>query len=267
MRRKLLVGNWKMNKSLREGRESLLAFEEATRSLREVGEKGTRVDVGLAVPTLLLPDIAPRRRSVRVYAQNAHWATNGAFTGETPVAHLAELSITGSLVAHSERRQMNGETDATAGKRTAALLKAGLECVLCVGETLSEREAGCVREVLTRQLATAFSTAGLVTSEMAMGSDPAAPLLSIAYEPVWAIGTGKAATPVEAQEAHAHIRAELSRLWGDSAASRMRLLYGGSVTLANAASFFSCPDVDGALVGGASLDPAAFAALCAAAAI
>ena len=267
-RRKLVVGNWKMNKSLREGREAFLAFEETTRALRDApsgpaGKGG--VDVGLAVPTLLLPDIAGRRKSVRLYSQNVHWAASGAFTGESPVSHLAELSLSGSLVAHSERRQMNAETDVTAGQRTAALLAAGLECVLCIGETLSEREAGCVKEVLTRQLASAFSSGRLATAEKAFGSDPQSPLLSIAYEPVWAIGTGKAATPVEAQEAHAHVRAELARLWGAEAALRLRILYGGSVTIANSDAFFGCPDVDGALVGGASLDPVAFAALCAAA--
>jgi triosephosphate isomerase len=257
-RRKLVVGNWKMNKSLREGREAFLAFEEATRALVLSGA----LDVGLAVPALMLPEIATRRRTARAYAQNVHWGTSGAFTGETPAAHLAELRASGSLVAHSERRQMNGETDATAGGRAAALLAAGLECVLCVGETLAEREAGKLRSVLTRQLQGAFAAAGLSRGDKALGSDPNAPLLSIAYEPVWAIGTGKAATPLEAQEAHAFLRSELTRLWGPDTASRIRLLYGGSVTNANAAAFFACPDVDGALVGGASLDPAAFATLC-----
>ncbi|MCA2958964.1 MAG: triose-phosphate isomerase [Silvanigrellales bacterium] len=257
IRRKLVVGNWKMNKALGEGRDAFLAFEELTRTLQ------SDVDVGLALPALMLPEVALRRRHVRLYAQNVHWAKNGAFTGETPASHLAELSLSGSLVAHSERRQMNGETDATAGGRIAALLDSGLEAVFCVGETLVERESGRLKEVLTRQLEGAFTSAGLGRPDRALGADPNSPLLSVAYEPVWAIGTGKAATPVEAQEAHAFLRGELTRLWGQEAAARTRLLYGGSVTPANATAFFGCADIDGALVGGASLDPRGFADLCA----
>lgn len=256
-RRKLVVGNWKMNKSLAEGLESFVAFEERTRPLQG------RVDVGLALPALMLPIVSKVKGAARLYAQNAHWAKSGAFTGETPVSHLVELGLTGSLVAHSERRQMNGETDATAGGRVQALLDAGLEAVLCVGETLAEREAGHLKDVLTRQLEVALQHAGLSTPERALGANLEAPLLSVAYEPVWAIGTGKAASPVEAQEAHAFLRHELTRLWGAKAASRVRLLYGGSVTPANAQAFFGCPDIDGALVGGASLDARGFAELCA----
>ena len=256
-RRKLVVGNWKMNKSLREGREAFLAFEELSAPL------AGKVDVGLAVPALMTPELASRRRAVRLYAQNVHWAASGAFTGETPVSHLAELAGSGSLVSHSERRQMNAETDATAGERTAALLRAGLEAIFCIGETLAQRESGNLRSVLTRQIEGAFTAGNLMRGDLALGSDPASPLLSIAYEPVWAIGTGKAATAIEAQEAHGFIRQEVSRLWGQATASRLRILYGGSVTPANASSFFACPDVDGALVGGASLDPKGFAALCA----
>jgi triosephosphate isomerase (TIM) len=255
-RRKLVVGNWKMNKSLREGREAFLAFQEIALPL------AGKVDVGLAAPALMLPELASRRKNARLYAQNVHWAKNGAFTGETPATHLAQLALSGSLVSHSERRQMNAETDVTAGKRVEALLHSGLEAIFCIGETLAEREAGQLRSVLTRQIEVAFAAGNLLRGDVAVGSDPASPLMAIAYEPVWAIGTGKAATPVEAQEAHGFIRQELTRIWGESAASRLRILYGGSVTPANAPTFFACPDVDGALVGGASLDPQGFATLC-----
>jgi triosephosphate isomerase (TIM) len=174
-----------------------------------------------------------------VYAQNVHWAAEGAFTGEISAPMLVELGVSGSLVGHSERRQWFGETDETVRLRCEAALEAGLAVIACVGETEAEREAGETEAVLRRQVA----------------AIPLHPLLVIAYEPVWAIGTGRTATPELAQQAHALIKS----------VHDTRVLYGGSVKPENAAELLGQPDVDGALVGGASLDAASFAAICRAA--
>jgi triosephosphate isomerase (TIM) len=175
------------------------------------------------------------------YAQNVHWEPEGAFTGEISAKMLLELGVTGSLVGHSERRQYFGETDETVALRTRAGLDAGLEVIACIGETLAEREAGETEEVLRRQLSV-LEPHGRLT---------------IAYEPVWAIGTGLTATPEMAQEAHAFIKSLLDR----------PVLYGGSVKPDNADELFAQPDVDGGLVGGASLDIDSFRAICEAARI
>jgi triosephosphate isomerase (TIM) len=175
------------------------------------------------------------------YAQNVHWEPEGAFTGEVSAPMLLELGVTGSLVGHSERRQYFGETDETVALRTRAALDAGLEVIACVGETLAEREAGETEEVLRRQLFVLEPHDRLV----------------IAYEPVWAIGTGLTATPETAQGAHAFIKSLIDR----------PVLYGGSVKPDNAAALFAQPDVDGGLVGGASLDIDSFRAICEAARI
>jgi triosephosphate isomerase len=174
-----------------------------------------------------------------IYAQNVHWAREGAFTGEISAAMLQELGVQGSLVGHSERRQYFGETDETVAKRAEAALEAGLGVIACVGETDAEREAGETEAVLRRQVAVL----------------PRHERLVIAYEPVWAIGTGKTATAALAQQAHALIKS----------LHPTRVLYGGSVKPENAAELLEQPDVDGALVGGASLDPESFAAICRAA--
>jgi triosephosphate isomerase (TIM) len=259
MRRKLIVGNWKMNKSLREGRDDFLML----RDLCEKSNVTKNIDVGIAAPDLMLAELASRMGHLSLYAQNCHWAKAGAFTGETPAGHLMELGLRGSLVAHSERRSMNGESNRTAGLRMQALVGLGLECVLCVGETLEEREKGLLETVLTEQWTKALEVSDHpLRAETVLGSDPLRPLLSIAYEPVWAIGTGKAATALEAQAAHAFVRSLIAKTWGQNVADKMRILYGGSVTLANAKSFFGAPDIDGALVGGASLKPSDFSELC-----
>jgi triosephosphate isomerase len=179
-------------------------------------------------------------RGVPVYAQNVHWAADGAFTGEVSADMLLELGVEGAIVGHSERRQLFGETDETVRRRCDTALAAGLRVIACVGETEAEREAGETEAVLRRQAA----------------AIPRHDALVIAYEPVWAIGTGKTATPEIAQEAH-----ELIKALHDT-----RVLYGGSVKPENAAELMAQPAVDGALVGGASLDPGSFAAICRAAA-
>jgi triosephosphate isomerase len=253
-RRKIFVGNWKMNKTPQEAQAFCEAFAPAVSSLNNV-------DVGLAASALLLPGLTTRFRGLQWFAQNCHWAASGAFTGEVSTTMLKATDIVGSLVAHSERRQMCGETNSTAGQRVAALLGAGLQAILCVGETLAERDAGRWQEVLTTQLSEGFASTGIKHWSAALGSDPARPMLTLAYEPVWAIGTGRAATAAQAQEAHAFIRGWLKESLGADIASRMRIQYGGSVTLQNVDELMGMPDIDGALVGGASLKAEDFAQL------
>jgi triosephosphate isomerase len=222
----LIAGNWKMFKTKAE-----------TRAFCEAFEAPEGVDVVICPPATSLA--AAVESGLTVFAQNVHWEAEGAFTGEISVAMLQELGVVGSIVGHSERRQFFGETDETTARRAAAALAAGLRVIACVGELEAEREAGETEVVLRRQVSALEPN----------------PQLVIAYEPVWAIGTGKTATPAIAQEAHAFIKSVLDA----------PVLYGGSVKPENAAELLARPDVDGALVGGASLDPDSFAAICRAA--
>lgn len=256
MRRKLIVGNWKMHKTVTEAQQDFVRFAELA------GALATDMDLGISAPAISLPALAATAgRVVSVYAQNSHWEAQGAFTGEVSVPMLKDLGIAGSVIGHSERRQYFGETNETAGKRVAALLKSGMEAIFCIGETLQEREAGMLEKVLRDQLIQGFAAGELVQGREVIGSNPIRPLLSVAYEPVWAIGTGKAASPVEAAEAHALVRKVLAEVFDVDTAARVRILYGGSVKPENVATYFQVPDVDGALVGGASLKPEAFAEL------
>ena len=222
----LIAANWKMYKGPRETREFLDRFEPPD-----------------GVDVVVCPPYPSLRAAVEsgwpVYAQNVHWEKEGAYTGEVSPAMLIELGVRGSIVGHSERRQYFGETDETTAKRAEAALAAGLGVIACVGETEQEREAGETEEVLRRQVSVLPEHDGLV----------------LAYEPVWAIGTGKTATPEIAQEAHALIKTVLD----------VPVLYGGSVKPENAAELVSQRDVDGALVGGASLDVDSFISICRAA--
>src|SRR5919204_718202 len=192
------------------------------------------------VDVVVCPPFASLREAVEsggaVYAQNVHWEPEGAFTGEVSAAMLQELGVEGAIVGHSERRQYFGETDESVGRRARAALEAGLGVIACVGETEAEREAGQTEEVLRRQASVLEAHEQLV----------------LAYEPVWAIGTGKTATPDQAQEAHAFLHGLID----------VPILYGGSVKPDNAAELLAQPDVGGALVGGASLEVASFAAIC-----
>jgi len=223
---KLVAGNWKMFK----GTSETLAFFEAFAA-------PAGVEVVVCPPFTSLSLAAGR--GIPVYAQNVHWAAEGAFTGEISAQMLLELGVEGALVGHSERRQYFGETDETVRRRCEAALEAGLRVIACVGETEAEREAGETHAVLERQVA----------------AIPRHDALVIAYEPVWAIGTGKTATPGLAQEVHEVIKA----------LHETRVLYGGSVKPENAAELMAQPAIDGALVGGASLEPESFAAICRAA--
>ncbi|MEP6813528.1 MAG: triose-phosphate isomerase [Actinomycetota bacterium] len=224
---KLIAANWKMFK----GPAETLAFFDGF-------EAPDGVEVVLCPPFVSLE--AAVGEEWPIYAQNVHWAADGAFTGEVSAQMLVEIGVAGALVGHSERRQLFGETDDTVRLRAEAALAAGLGVIACVGETEAEREAGETEAVLRRQVAVI----------------PRHERLVIAYEPVWAIGTGKTATPEMAQDAHAVIKS----------LHDTRVLYGGSVKPENASELLSQPDVDGALVGGASLDPDSFAAICRAAA-
>lgn len=253
-RRKIFIGNWKMNKLPQEATAFCESFISAVKQV-------TQADVGIAASAVLLPALTTRFRSVNWYGQNCHWAANGAFTGEVSTGMLKSIDVCGSLVAHSERRQMCGETNQTAGQRVGALLGAGMQSVLCIGETLAERDGGRWTQVLEQQLSEGFAATGIKNWSAALGSDPERPLLTLAYEPVWAIGTGRAATSAQAQEAHAFIRAWLTRNFGPDLAQRLRIQYGGSVTLQNVDELMSMPDIDGALVGGASLKAEDFAQL------
>jgi triosephosphate isomerase len=260
LRKPLLVGNWKMHKSVRTAEADFLDIAGRSQA------HANALEIGIAPVSLHLSSLTRRRaQDVGVFGQNVHWEAEGAFTGEASAQMLKDVGAKGSLVAHSERRQMNGETNHTAGRKIRALADQGLSIIYCVGETLTQREGGELEQVLTAQLQEAFAAAQL-RDLSAFCSHPRTCSFSIAYEPVWAIGTGKAATEKEAQEAHRFIRACLERLTSPAFAQRVRILYGGSVKPANISSFMRQPDIDGALVGGASLDPASFQALCAGAA-
>jgi triosephosphate isomerase len=235
----LIAGNWKMFKTRAEAAGYCRGFREAVAGLEgvETAVCPPFTDLDVVVAELHGSGIA-------VFAQNVHWADEGAFTGEISPPMLLELGVDGALVGHSERRQLFGETDEGVARRTRHALDAGLRVIACVGETEAERDAGETEEVLRRQ----------VEAVREAGGDRS--LLTLAYEPVWAIGTGKTATPEIAQEAHAFVRGILD----------VPILYGGSVKPENAAELCGQPDVDGALVGGASLEVESFAAICAAAA-
>ena len=243
MRRPFVAANWKMHKTVQEA--VAYAHDFAPRV-----EAVTDVDIVIAPPFLALPALveATANSRVGVAAQHVHTAPHGAFTGEVSLGMLQGSGVTLVIIGHSERRQLFGETDAGVNTKTRATIDAGLTPIVCVGETLGEREADRTFDVLDRQVRDGL--AGLSAGQVAA--------LVVAYEPVWAIGTGRNATPDQADEAHRHIRRQLVSQFGDSAAA-CRVIYGGSVKPGNVAELSARPDVDGALVGGASLDPVSFA--------
>jgi triosephosphate isomerase len=238
-----IAANWKMNKTVAEAAEFIDAL------LPRIA--ATQNDVVVCPPFTALHEVVERRRgtAVRVAAQNMHEAEAGAFTGEISAPMLVELDVEAVVLGHSERRQFFGETDAALAKKVPAALAHDLEPILCVGESDEAREGGQTEEVLERQLQA--DLAEVETADIAR--------VVIAYEPIWAIGTGKVATPEQAQEACAFIR-DVLRARG-AAADDVRILYGGSVKPGNAAELLALPDVDGALVGGAALDAEDFAAI------
>lgn len=238
-----VVGNWKMNLTLEEVRTLVRGIREGLAGL-------DGVEVGVCPPFVWLPEVCSilRGTEIRIGAQNMHWEKKGAFTGEVSGTMLKDLGCTHVLLGHSERRHLFGETDSIINKKLKTALSLGLKVIFCIGETLEERESGKTFEVVERQL-----TAGLE----GIGKE-ALPELTLAYEPVWAIGTGKNATPAQAQEAHSHIRNLLQNHYGDKIASDIRIQYGGSVSPENAGELLAQPDVNGLLVGGASLKEDSF---------
>ena len=250
MRKKIIAGNWKMNVLPSETAALVKAIAEATKDY-------TNVDVVCCTPAIDVPAAvaACAGTAVKPGAENAHWEPSGAYTGEISTGMLVDAGAKYVIIGHSERRQYFGETDETVNKRARAAIAAGLTAIVCIGETLEEREAGKLNEVIERQMKVGL--AGVTAADCAK--------LVIAYEPVWAIGTGKTATPDQAQEVHALIRATLAGLVGAETAETVRIQYGGSMKPSNAAELLAKKDIDGGLIGGAALKAADFAGIVAAA--
>ncbi len=249
MRNYLIAGNWKMNKTPDETTALINGFKA------QVAEAACGVMV--AVPFVDIPAAleATRGTNIRVAAENCHWAASGAFTGEISAPMLKTIGVDAVIIGHSERRTLFGETDDTVKMRVRAALDSGLDVILCVGETLDQRGKGITNEICAMQVKIALG--GVSEQELAH--------IVIAYEPVWAIGPGKNATAEQANEVCAAIRGVVGGLYSAQAAGRLTVQYGGSMDAANAAELLAQPDVDGGLIGGASLKPADFAAIVAAA--
>jgi triosephosphate isomerase (TIM) len=249
MRVPLVAGNWKMHKTESQAEEHIQALLPRVSSV-------SGVDVAICVPFTDLRAMVDSARGsrVEVYAQNMHQEPEGAYTGEVSAPMLTELDVQGVVLGHSERRELCGETDRALALKVPAALEAGLKPILCVGETEEERDGGDTERKLRHQIGEGLAN---ISDEQLAG-------IAIAYEPIWAIGTGRVATPEQAQEAIAFIRALIDARSAE-AAQRVRILYGGSVKPENAAELLALPDVDGALVGGASLDAESFAQIVAAA--
>jgi triosephosphate isomerase len=245
MRKKIVAANWKMNMTQAEAARFVEVF------LLEIGDLSD-VEIVLVPPFTAIgkvTELLKEVHNIKVGAQNMHWERSGAFTGEISAAMLRDFFVRYVVLGHSERRSLFGETDEIVNRKMHAAHEATLRPILCVGETLKQREAGQVEKVLAKQLR--GSLKGFTGKELLE--------TTVAYEPVWAIGTGRNATPAQAQEAHAFIRRTLAELSDEATAEKIRLQYGGSVKPDNAAELMAQPDIDGALVGGASLDPRSFA--------
>ena len=251
MRRPIIAGNWKMHHGPTAARKLALEIRNGLLGRREGAE------VVLCPPFVSLAAVAEivAGTPIALGAQNLHWEKQGAWTGEVSASMLRDVGCTHVIVGHSERRQHFGETHETVARRVRAALDAGLRVIACVGETLAERDAGRTEEVVSRQVRDGLG--GLATADWSA--------LVLAYEPVWAIGTGRNATPEQAQEVHALLRGLVGALASPSLAAELRIQYGGSVKPDNAAALLGQPDVDGALVGGASLDAESFLRIVAAA--
>ncbi len=247
MKKKLIAGNWKMNGGLAANEALLTALRDG------LGQPACDVAVAVPAPYLAQVQALAAGTSIAVAAQDVSQHESGAFTGEVSATMLREFGVRYALVGHSERRQYHGETDEVVAVKAQRALAAGVAPIVCVGETLAEREAGETETVVKRQLAAVIHLNGHCISEIV-----------VAYEPVWAIGTGRTATPEQAQLVHAVLRAQLAA--ASEKADRIPLLYGGSMNAANAAQLLAQPDIDGGLVGGASLKAADFLQIIAAAA-
>ena len=246
MRKPIIAGNWKLNKT---SREAIMLVEELKRDVADI----EGVDIVVCPPFTALESVseAITETNIALGAQNVYWADSGAFTGEISVAMLKDFGVQYVIVGHSERRQYFGETNETVNKRLRAALAHQMTPIVCVGENLAEREANKTFDVVKNHCE--GSLAGLSPQE--------AGAIVVAYEPVWAIGTGRTATPQQAQEVHAFIRQLLGKIFSADVAGDVRIQYGGSVTPDNIAALMGQPDIDGALVGGASLKAPSFAAI------
>lgn len=243
-RKIFIAGNWKMNPATAEAAQSLAA------AVRDGVGSATEVEVALGAPAIFLSAVSDSLNdsAIGLAGQNMHWAKDGAYTGETSAAMLLDAGCTHVILGHSERRHGMGETDEQVNKKLKAALEAGLYPIVCLGETLQEREEDRTEAVVATQLA--GSLAGLSPTEMNK--------VVLAYEPVWAIGTGRTASPQQAQDVHAYIRKLLAETFGEHTAAIVKIQYGGSVKPDNAQELLACPDIDGALVGGASLKASDF---------
>ena len=250
-RKKIIAGNWKMNIKPSETAALVKGVAEATKAF-------SNVEIVCCTPAIDVPAAvaAADGTQVGVGAENCHWEAHGAFTGEISTGRLRDAGAKYVIIGHSERRQYFGETDETVNRRARAAIAAGLTASVCVGETLAEREDGKLNEVIARQMNVGLKD--VTAADCAK--------LVIAYEPVWAIGTGKTATPEQAQEVHALIRATLAKLVGAETAETVRIQYGGSMKPSNAAELLAKKDIDGGLIGGAALKAADFAGIISAAA-
>jgi triosephosphate isomerase len=245
MRKKIVAANWKMNMTQAEA----ASFVETL--LREIGDVSD-VEVVIVPPFTAIAKVSEAldgSEAIKVGAQNMYWEKSGAYTGEISAAMLRELFVRYVVLGHSERRQLFGETDAIVNRKVRCAFEASLRPIVCIGETLEQRDRGEVEKVLGTQLRGSLADLGAKEVNETV----------IAYEPVWAIGTGRTATAEQAQEAHAFVRQTLAEISDDATAARVRIQYGGSVKPDNARTLMSQPDIDGALVGGASLDPRSFA--------
>lgn len=234
-RKAFIVGNWKMNMTAESGKQLITELKPLV--------KGAKCEIALCVPAILIPAMvkAAKGSKIKIGAQNVHFAKSGAYTGEISADMLKEYGVKYVIIGHSERRQYFGETDETVNKRTLAALENELTPIVCVGETLEEREGNKTEKVLARQLETGLNGIEDITKVV------------IAYEPVWAIGTGKTATDGQAQETIAYIRKKLGKLFGVRNANKVRIQYGGSMNANNCKGLMAQPDIDGGLIGGASL--------------
>jgi triosephosphate isomerase len=248
MRRPIIVGNWKMHKTIAEAVTLVQALTSAAAEIHDV-------DIGVAPPFTALQAVAEALRGsqIDVVGQNMHWEAQGAYTGEISPGMLIEAGCRRVIIGHSERRQYFAETDETVNRKVRAALGAHLAPIVCIGETLAQRDSNATFQVLDQQIRRGLEGLGAEAMQH----------LVIAYEPIWAIGTGQTATPAQAQEVHAFIRDLVGKLQGKALAEALRIQYGGSVNAGNIQALMMQPDVDGALVGGASLEASSFAQIVA----
>ena len=240
MRKPIIVGNWKMNKTMKETAEFMAAVDAAAAS-----ENAT---FGIGAPYTALSTAVANAKNLVIAAENCHFKDSGAFTGEISVPMLQEVGVTHCIIGHSERREMFGDTDATVNAKAKRLIEAGITPILCIGETEAQYDAGETANVIRTQL----------TGSLADICPKCVANIVIAYEPIWAIGTGKSATKEDAQNCCAIVRDQVRVMYGDEAADSVRVQYGGSVKPENIVEYMACPDIDGALIGGASLKADSF---------